>query len=68
MEAVMMCLSLGLLYYILGIAALGGLVVCLLCLPLNFCLMRTVKVLQDESMRLKDERMKVASQSHGLVF
>ena len=60
-----MAITLLLLFYILGVSALGGFAVCLLCFPTNLYVMRRVKRLQDKLMLLKDARMKV---DHGGQF
>lgn len=55
------------LFYILGLAALGGLAVCLFAFPLNAIVMRRVKVLQEELMKQKDRRMALVSEAIGAI-
>lgn len=50
MEAAQLLLTLGLLFYLLGWAALGGLGVCLLCFPINLIVTRKTKALQHRLM------------------
>jgi ATP-binding cassette subfamily C (CFTR/MRP) protein 1 len=62
-----LAVTLGALYLILGVAATGGLLVCVATLPLNLVVMRRVKVLQDRLMRQKDERMALLSEALGAI-
>jgi ABC-type multidrug transport system fused ATPase/permease subunit len=63
MEAVQGLLTLGLLFYILGWGALGGLAVCLICFPVNFLVMRRIKLLQAKLMVQKDSRLKAVTEA-----
>ena len=56
-----------LLFYILGISALGGFAVCFLCLPLNLVVMNRIERLQDRLMVLRDERMKVQYMTYTCI-
>ena len=62
LEGLQLVTTLAALYYLLGIAALGGLAVCLLAFPLNTIVMRRVKRLQERLMKQKD-RCGIASRS-----
>ena len=66
LEGMQLLLTLGLLFHILGVAAFGGLAVCLLCFPVNLVVMRKIKVLQERLMAEKDERMKVGAVGGGV--
>lgn len=57
LEGAQLLCTLGVLYGILGVAALGGLGVTLLLFPINVVVMRRIKVLQEQLMTQKDERM-----------
>ena len=63
-----LAVTLGALYLILGVAATGGLLVCVATLPLNLVVMRRVKVLQDRLMKEKDERMALLSEALTLTL
>ena len=67
LEGMQLAVTLGALYLILGVAATGGLVVCVATLPLNLVVMRRVKVLQDRLMREKDDRMALLSEAVGSI-
>ena len=67
LEIMQLAVTLGALYLILGVAATGGLVVCVATLPLNLVVMRRVKILQDRLMRQKDERMALLSEAVGSI-
>ena len=68
LEGMQLAVTLGALYLILGVAATGGLLVCVATLPLNLVVMRRVKVLQDRLMKEKDERMALLSEALTLTL
>ena len=67
LEGLQLVTTLAALYYLLGIAALGGLGVCLLAFPLNTVVMRQVKKLQEKLMKQKDKRMALLSEAVGAI-
>jgi len=63
MEAAQGLLTLGLLFFILGWGAVGGLAVCFVCFPINLVVMRRIKLLQEKLMIRKDSRMKAVTEA-----
>jgi len=63
MEAAQGLLTLGLLFFILGWGAMGGLAVCFVCFPINLVVMRRIKLLQEKLMIRKDARMKAVTEA-----
>ena len=63
LEGVQLLGTLGVLYYIQGVAAMGGLAVCLLAFPLNAVVLRWIEVLQERLMKQKDARMALVSEA-----
>ena len=67
MELVQMLCTLGILFYLLGEGALGGVVVTFLTVPINYFTIRKTKQLQIVLMRQRDERMNLVSEAMQAV-
>ena len=67
LEGLQLLLTLAILFFVLGWAATGGVVVCLIAFPINAVVMRRIKILQERLMKQKDSRMALVTEAVGAV-